>query len=171
MTDENARRRQAEAWWAERELQYRRRPDVRQEIERVQAEVRRELEQEEARLQRLEARADAGVPGAEQALNEAYTWQAVQTSPPEPSAKDDPQEWSAFFRHQYGRDMPLNAAHEAEKHRIQAAAPADVGGMAAAYFEVNYPRGYDHADLEAEWCGVPEPELNGGICADQLELE
>jgi hypothetical protein len=171
MTEENARQRRAEAWWAERERQYRRRPDVRQEIERVHAGVRRQIEEEEARLQRLEARADAGVPGAERALNEAYTWQAVQMSPPEPSAKDDPQEWSAFFRHEYGRDMPLNAEYEAEKHRIEAAAPADVGGMAAAYFEVNYPTGFDRADLEAEWCGVPEPELNGGICADQLGLE
>src|SRR6185437_1001983 len=50
------------------------------------------------------------------------TWQAVQTDPPEPSAKDDPKEWRAFFRQELGRDMPLNAEYEAEKHL--ATAPA-----------------------------------------------
>lgn len=161
----------AAAWWAERERQYRDRPEVRQEIERIRAETQRQHDQEDAYLQRLEARADAGVPAAERALAEAYTWQAVQTDPPEPSAKDDPAEWKAFFRQEYGRDMPMNAEHEAEKHRIEAAAPADVGGMAAAYFEANYPRGFDADELAAERYGVTVEELYADWRAAEAEPE
>jgi hypothetical protein len=171
MADEYARRERNEAWWAEREQEYRRRPEVRQEIEQVQAGMQRERDQEDARLERLEALADAGVPGAERALNEAYARQALRADPPEPSAKDDPQEWSAFFRHEHGRDMPLNAAYEAGKHQVEAAAPADVGGMAAAYFEASHPSGFDQADLAAERCGVPDPDISGGRCPEQMELE
>jgi hypothetical protein len=120
-------------------------------------------------MQRLEARVDAGVPGAERALFEAYALQAVETDPPEPSAKDDPGEWRAFFRQQFGRDMPLNAEYEAQKHRIEAAAPADVGGMAAAYFEANDLSGFDPFELAAERQGMTVAELYGDLCADDPE--
>lgn len=167
MTDEYARQRRIEAWWAERERQYRDRPEVRQEIEQIRAETQRQHDREDAYLQRLEARADAGAPGAERALAGAYTWQAVQTDPPE--AKDDPAEWRAFFRQEFGRDMPMNAEHEAEKHRIQAAVPADVGGMAAAYYEANYPRGFDADELAAERYGVSVSKLYANIDMNEPE--
>jgi len=138
----------------------RERPGIRQETERIRAETCQCLEQQDARLRQLEARAEDGIPGADQALMEAYTMQALETGPPEPSAKDDPEEWRAFFREEYGRDMPLNAEYQAQKHRIEAAAPADVGGMAAAYLEANEPRGFDPADLAAERRGITVEELH-----------
>jgi hypothetical protein len=170
---ENREARQAriDAWWAEREQQYRNRPEIREAAERIRAEAQRQRDEEDAQLQRLEARAAAGIPGAERALMEAYTWQAVETDPPEPSAKDDPGEWRAFFHQEYGRDMPLNADYEAEGHRIEAAAPADVGGMAAAYFEANYPRGFDFDELAAEQQGVSVEELYADRCANEPEAE
>jgi hypothetical protein len=154
-----ARQARIDAWWAEREQQYRNRPEIQQATERIRAEAQRQRDEEDAYLRQLEARADAGIPGADQALMEAYTWQAVQTGPPEPSAKDDPGEWRAFFRQESGRDMPLNAEYEAEKHRIEAAAPPDVGGVAASYFEASYPRGFDPVELAAEKQGVSVEEL------------
>lgn len=162
-----ARQARIDAWWAEREQQYRNRPEIREAAEQIRAEAQRQRDEEDAHLQRLEARAAAGIPGAERALMEAYTWQAVETDPPEPSAKDDPGEWRDFFQQEYGRDMPLNAEYEAEGHRIEAAAPADVGGMAAAYFEANYPRGFDFDELAAERQGVSVEELY----ADEPEAE
>ncbi|HET9896991.1 MAG TPA: hypothetical protein VFQ44_18815 [Streptosporangiaceae bacterium] len=60
-----------------------------------------------------------------------------------------------FFRHEYGRDLPLNAYHQAELHQLQAAAPADVGGMAAGYYETHSPS-FDFAELEAERLGIRE---------------
>lgn len=158
----------ADAWWARREQQYRERPEIREETERIRAEELEYLERQESRFRQLEARAEAGLPGAEQALTEAYTRQALETGPPEPSAKDDPEEWRAFFREEYGRDMPLNAEYEAQNHRIEAAAPADVGGMAAAYLEANYPRGFDAAELAAERYGLAVEELLAG---DDYEAE
>ena len=166
-----ARQARIDAWWAEREQQYRNRPEIRQATEQIRAGAQRQRDEEDAYLQRLEARAGAGIPGAEQALMEAYTWQAVQTDPPEPSAKDDPGEWRAFFRQEYGRDMPLNAEYEAGRHRIEAAAPPDVGGMAAAYFEANDPAGFDPAELAAEQQGVSVEELYAGSYADEPEAE
>ena len=83
-----ARHARIDAWWAEREQQYRNRPEIREEAERIRAGAQRQRDEEDARLQRLEARAAAGIPGAERALMEAYTWQAVETDPPEPSAKE-----------------------------------------------------------------------------------
>ena len=85
-----ARQARIDAWWAEREQQYRNRPEIREAAEQIRAEAQRQRDEEDAHLQRLEARAAAGIPGAERALMEAYTWQAVETDPPEPSAKDDP---------------------------------------------------------------------------------
>lgn len=117
----------ADAWWEQREQHYQQRPGIREETGRIRAETQRHIEQQDARLRQLEARAEADIPGADQALMEAYTLQSLETGPPEPSAKDDPEEWRAFFREEYGRDMPLNAEYEAQKHRIEAAAPADVG--------------------------------------------
>lgn len=146
----NGRQSRIDAWWTERERRYRLRPKVLHQIEQLRAESQQRLDAESTLLERLEARAAAGIPGAERALSEAYTWSALQNDPPEPAAKDDPAEWRAFFRHEYGRDMPLNAAYQAERHRIEAAAPADVGGMAAEYFEARYPSGYDPAELAAE---------------------
>lgn len=160
-----------DAWWARREQQYRDRPEIRQRTEQIRAETERQRDEEDACLERLEARAGAGVPGAQQALAEAYTWQAVRTDPPEPSARDDPEEWRAFFWQEYGRDMPLNAEYEAEKHRIEAAAPPDVGGMAAAYFEASYPRGFDPAELAAEHQGVPVEDLYAGLYADEPQAQ
>lgn len=166
-----ARQARLDAWWAEREQQYRNQPEIRQEIEQIRAEAQRQHGEEDAYLQRLEARAEAGIPGAEQALMEGYTWQAVQTGPPEPSAKDDPGNWRAFFRQEYGRDMPLNAEYEADRHRIEAAASPDVGGMAAAYLEANDPRGFDYDELAAERQGVSVEELYADRYADEPEAE
>ncbi len=43
--------------------------------------------------------------------------------------------------------------------------------MAAAYFEANYPRGFDLAELEVERHGMPGPEPYVGKCADEPEAE
>jgi hypothetical protein len=155
MTPADRDQARADAWWTQREHQYRERPEIRQETGRIRAESRRQREQDDSRLRQLEARAAAGIPGAEQALMEAYTLQALETGPPEPSARDDPEEWRAFFREQYGQDMPLNAEYQAQRHRTEAAAPADIGGMAAASLEANDPCGFDPADLAAEWHALP----------------
>ncbi len=155
-----AARAQADAWWADRERAYRDRPDVRREIGRLGAAAQQHAARDYARAAGLERRVQAGVPGAEQALYDELTLQALETGPAEPSAKNDPAEWIEFFRHEYGRDMPLNAAYEAERHRIEAAAPPDVGGMAAAYLEANYPVGFDHDELAAERQGITLDELD-----------
>ena len=166
-----ARQARIDAWWAEREQQYRNWPEIREEAERIRTKAQRQRDEENAQLQRLEARAAAGIPGAERALMEAYTWQALGTDPPEPSAKDDPGNWRAFFQHEYGRDMPLNAEYEAQKYRVEAVAPPDVGGMAAAYFETNYPRGFDFDELAAEQQGVSVEELCADLYANEPEAE
>ena len=132
-----------DTWWAAREAAYRQRPEIRQEIGRLRAEARERAQQDDARAAFLEQRIQEGAPGAGRALHEEMTRQAIEDDPPEPSAKDDPGEWRVFFREMYGRDMPLNAGYQAELHRIEAAAPPDAGGRAAAYFEANYPQGFD----------------------------
>ena len=130
-----------DAWWAAREATYRQRPEIRQEIESLRAEARERAREDDARAGLLEQRIQDGVPGAGQALDEELTRQATEIDPPEPSAKDDPEEWRAFFLEMHGRDMPLNAEYQAELHRIEAAAPPDVGDLAAAYYEASYPTG------------------------------
>ncbi len=67
--------------------------------------------------------------------------------------------------------MPLNAEYEAREHRIEAAAPPDVGGMAAAYFEANDPGGFDPAEPAAERHGVSVEELYADSYADEPEAE
>ncbi len=67
--------------------------------------------------------------------------------------------------------MLFSAAYEAGKDQAGAAAPADVGGMAAVYFEAGYPGGFDQGDLVAGRRGVPEPEFCGGRCPEQVELD
>ena len=166
-----ARQARIDAWWAEREQQYRNRPEIQEAAEQIRAEAQRQRDEEDARLQRLEARAADGIPSAERALMEAYTWQAVETDPPEPSAKDDPGEWRAFFQQEYGRDMPLNAEYEAQKYRVEAAVPPDVGGMAAAYFEANDPWGFDFDELAAEQQGLSVEELYADRYANEPEAE
>src|SRR5579859_7739081 len=163
-----ARQARIDAWWAERDQQYRNRPEIQREIEQIRAETQRQHDAEDAYLQRLEAHAETGSPGAERALMEAYTAQAIATDPPEPSAKDDPGEWRAFFRQEYGRDMPMNAEYEAQKHRIEAAAPPDVGGMAAAYFEANDPYCFTADELAAERQGISVEELYADRYAQEL---
>ena len=148
-----------DAWWAAREAAYRQRPDIRQEIESLRAEARERAREDDARAALLEQRIQDGVPGATQALDEELTRQATEIDPPEPSAKDDPEEWRAFFLEMHGRDMPLNAEYQAELHRIEAAAPPDAGGLAAAYSEANYPRGFDEIELAAEREGKTAEEV------------
>ncbi len=143
-----------DAWWAAREAAYRKRPEIRQEIERLRAGADERARQDHARAGFLEQRVEQGVPEAGQALHEEMTRQATEHDPPEPSAKADPEEWRAFFREMHGRDMPLNAEYQAELHRIQAAAPPDIGGLAAAYFEASYPPGFDEIELAAERDGT-----------------
>src|SRR5579875_94975 len=101
------------AWWAARESAYRQRPEIRQEIGRLRAEAAERARHDDVRTALLEPRAGEGAPGAEQALGEELTRQAVEDDPPEPSAKGDPGEWRAYFRAMYGRDMPLNAEYQA----------------------------------------------------------
>lgn len=147
-----------EAWWAAREAGYRQRPQIRQEIVRLQAEARERAQQENVRAWLLDQRTEDGVPGAREALDEEMARQAIEVDPPEPSARDDPDQWRAFFLWIYGRDMPLNARYEAEMHRIDRGAPHDAG-LAAAYYRVSYPRGFDEIELAAEREGVTAGEL------------
>jgi hypothetical protein len=149
----------ADAWWAERDRHYRNRPEVLGEIERLRAEAGQWRAAQDAYLESLERRIEAGSPGAQQELNEAMTRQALETDPPEPSAKEDPDEWGAFFREVLGRDMPHNAAYEAENYRIDAAAPPDVFGLAAEYYEAHDPVGFDYDELAAERQGLSLGQL------------
>jgi hypothetical protein len=149
----------ADDWWAERDRKYRNRPEILQEIGQLRADAGKRATAEAAYLESLEQRAEAGWPGAQQQLDEAMTRQALDTDPPEPSAKEDPGEWEAFFREVLGRDMPENAAYEAEHYRINAAAPPDVGGMAAAYYEANPPSGTEYGELETEREGLTLEQL------------
>jgi hypothetical protein len=159
--DDNLPRSQGDrdAWWAAREDAYRQRPDIQQETEGLRAQARERAQADDARAARLEQRIADGVPGAQEALNEEMTWQAIDTGPPEPSAMDDPAEWEAYFQWMYGRDMPLNALYEAERHSIDRNAPPDVGGLAAEYHERNYPRSAGPVELEAEREGVTPEEI------------
>ncbi len=148
-----------DAWWAAREAAYRNHPEIRQAIGRLRAEADERARHDHARAGFAEQRIEQGAPGAGQALHEEMTGQAIENDPPEPSAKDDPEEWRAFFREMYGRDMPLNAEYQAGLHRIEAAAPPDAGGLAAAYYEANYPRGFDEIELAAEREGKTAEEV------------
>ena len=150
---------QAGDWWEKRDRLYTHRPEVLDEIRQLRTEASEQAAAKAAYLEHLEHRAEEGSPRAQQRLNEEMARQALETDPPEPSAKEDPGEWRDFFREVLGRDMPQNAAHEAESYRIDAAAPPDVGGMAAAYYEVNYPRGYDDGELEEEREGLSWEQL------------
>lgn len=140
----------ADAWWAERDRQYKNRPEVLAEIEQLRAEAAERNAKINAYFESLERRIAAGDPRAQETLNEALTRDALDSDPPESSAREDPAEWRAFFREVLGRDMPLNAEYEAEYYSIDAAAPPDVNGWAAEYYEVNYPRGFDYGELAAE---------------------
>ena len=55
--------------------------------------------------------------------------------------------------------MPQNAAYEAESYRIDAAAPPDVGGRAAEYYEAHAPVGFDYDELAAERQGMSLGQL------------
>ena len=87
----------ADAWWAERDRHYRNRPEVLAEIDRLRAVAGQRRAGEDAYLRSPEHRIEAGSPGAQQEPDEVLTWQALETGPPEPSAMEDPGEWSAFF--------------------------------------------------------------------------
>jgi hypothetical protein len=158
-----------QGWWVARDAAYWQRPEIQQEIERLHAEAAELARQDAARVASLERRIEAGVPGAEQALYAELDRQAIETDPPEPTAKEDPEEWQAFFREFYGRDMPLNALYQAELHSIEAAAPPDIGGLAAEYFETNYPQGFDPDELDAEEAGKTVQQLNAEREADDAE--
>jgi hypothetical protein len=149
----------ADAWWAERDRHYRSRPEILEEIGRLRAEARQWRTVQDAYQGSLERRIETGSPGAQAELNEALARDALETDPPEPSAKEDPDEWRAFFREVLGRDMPQNAAYEAENYRIDAAAPPDVFGWAAGYYEGHYPRGFDYGELAAERQGMSLEQL------------
>ena len=147
-------------WWAAREAAYRQRPEVQDEIRQLDAGRRKVHEADYARSSRLEERVAARVPGAQQALDEEMVRQALWTDSPYPSARDDPGEWRAFFQHFYGQDWPENAGYEAERHRIDAEAPPDVGGLQAAYYEANDALShYDWAELAAERAGMTLQEF------------
>ncbi|MGH3405539.1 MAG: hypothetical protein ACRDRJ_24065 [Streptosporangiaceae bacterium] len=149
----------ADTWWAERNRQYRGRPEIAQEIARLrgEAEDRRAAEYEyEGFLERLSA---AGIPGAQRELDDAMTRQALETGPREPEARKDPAEWEAFFREVLGRDMPLNAGYEAERYAIGAAAPPDVSGLLSEYLESHDPQGFDYGELAAERGGMSLQQL------------
>ncbi len=51
-----ARQARIDAWWAGREQEYRNRPEVRLETERIRAEAQRQRDEEDAYLRHLEAR-------------------------------------------------------------------------------------------------------------------
>jgi hypothetical protein len=81
-------------------------------------------------------------------------------------------EWRAFFRQFFGRDMPDNAAYQAARHRREAAAPPDVGGLQAAFDEQpwNDLSGLKAAagdEMEAVQRGITVEEVR----AEQLEQE
>jgi hypothetical protein len=149
----------ADAWWAERDRQYRNRPEVLADIEQLRAEAAERNARLNGYFGSLERRIAAGDPRAQERLDEALTRDALETDPPEPSAREDPAEWRAFFREVLGRDMPLNAGYEAADYAIDAAAPPDINGWAAAYYEVSYPTGFDDGELAAERGGLTFQQL------------
>ena len=151
-------------WWARREEAYQQRPYAQAETQRILAEIRRERNESAAYEARLEERIAQGDPRAQQLLDEELTRQAYETDPALPSAKGDPAEWEAFFRHFYGQDMPANAFYQARLHDVQAAAPPDVGGLRAAYDEQPWNDLTDEAsaaddEMEAWKRGIPLQEL------------
>jgi hypothetical protein len=149
----------ADAWWAGRDRRYRSRPEIAQEIARLRSEAENRHAAEfgfQGFLERLSA---AGIPAAQRELDDALTRQALETGPPEPAAREDPAEWQAFFREVLGRDMPLNGEYEAERYRIDAAAPPDVSGLLSEYLESHYPRGFDYGELAAERAGMTLAQL------------
>jgi hypothetical protein len=157
MTDDDRARAERD-WWHEREKAYQRRPEIQAEITRQLAEKDQEDAAQRDAAERLEKAFAAGKPGASDAISEYYNHDALRTSPPRPSAKGDEKEWQAFYQHFDGRDLPLHAQHNAEKYRIDADAPPDVGGMAAEYYERWQPSVHPD-DLAAEAAGMTYDEL------------
>jgi hypothetical protein len=169
MADNDMARAQA-AWWAEREEAYQRRPEIQAEITRLQAEKDQAEAEIRAIENRMNDRAEAGRPGAQEALNEFYNHDALRTDPSSPSAKNDEQEWRAFYQRFEGRDLPLHAHDKAERHRIDASAPPDVGGMAAEYYE-QYQPSIGPDELTAEWASITVEELWAERRRDELDMD
>jgi hypothetical protein len=147
-----------EAWWSARQAAYLQRPEIQEEIAQRQAGIASRDEQVRAEEERLEAALAADCPGAQEAINQHYNLDALITDPPIPSAKDDPAEWRAYFLEFDGRDLPIRAQYEAERHSINAGAPADVGGLAAEYYE-RYCPSVSAEELAAEDRGMTLEEL------------
>jgi hypothetical protein len=169
MADDDTARARA-AWWAQREDAYQQRPEIQAQITRQMAAKDQDDAQRRDVENRLNDRAEAGIPGAQAALNEFYNRDALGTDPPARSAKDDENEWRAYFQHFDGRDLPLHAWYEAEKHSIDANAPPDVGGMAAEYYE-RYQPSVGPDDLAAEWRGITVDELWAERRQDEPDLD
>lgn len=144
-----------EAWWAEREAAFRSRQEAQEMQHRIRAGTALDLKGGPEDEDCLLSRTAAGEPGADEALLAQMKRQARRPQRPRPSAQFDPQEWSEFFRRFYGRDMPRNAAFEAIRHRIAAAAPSDEK-LAAAYWK-SVDLSYDLAELLAERTGACWP--------------
>jgi hypothetical protein len=90
---------------------------------------------------------------------QAEAWWYARDWEREPRAFEDPAAWRAFFREVLGRDMPLNAEHEARLKQLEAADQLDRDMWANGPDGTSCLHGFDAAALAAERGGLSFPHL------------
>jgi hypothetical protein len=121
----------AEAWWEARQRQYRERPEITAQIELVRR---------------------AADP-------QPLTGDMTETGQREPWVMEDPAEWRDFFREVLGRDMPLNAEHEARLKQLDAAELLDRDMWTNGPDGTSYLHGWNADELAGERGGLSFPHL------------
>ena len=90
---------------------------------------------------------------------QAGAWWQARDWEREPQPIEDPVEWRAFFREVLGRDMPLNAEHEAKLEQLDAADLLTRDMWTDGPDGTSYLHGFDAAALASERGGLPFPRL------------
>jgi hypothetical protein len=91
---------------------------------------------------------------------QATAWWQTRDWDREPQPTEDPAEWRAFFREVLGRDMPLNAEHEAQIQRFDAADLLTRDMWTNGPDGTSYLHGFDAGALAAERAGLSFPHLH-----------
>ena len=101
-----------------------------------------------------------GAPWGEVVVRgQAGAWWLTRDWEREPQPIEDPAEWKAFFRQVLGRDMPLNAEHEARLKQLDAADLLTRDMWTNGPDGTSYLHGFDAAALASERGGLSFPHL------------
>jgi hypothetical protein len=90
---------------------------------------------------------------------QAAAWWQTRDWEREPQPIEDPAEWRDFFREVLGRDMPLNAEHEARFKQLDEAGLLDRDMWTNGPDGTSYLHGFDGAALASERGGLTFPHL------------